>query len=261
MVRFSLVPAYICALVALSSPSFAAPIFYGDFVGSTVQFFGVTEDSGTDATPLFGAPVVAGDTLDFNPKSFNSFSTGAAGNDITDGTLTFFVQSLPGFSIKTLKLSEQGDVTLSGFGNNKTFAAAYASIFVDILAIDGNLIDPISLFGSMVVTPSGGTFELLADGGGGPLYKTIWTGSKTFDIAAAIASLPIVPELGVTAISVTLDNTLVTLSQEGTSAFIAKKDAKGVSISVPEVSPLTMIALAALVTVVMTRIRFKRVAA
>jgi hypothetical protein len=261
MVRNGYVPAAICALLALAEPAFAAPIFYGNFVGNTVKYVGVTEDSGTDPTPLFGAPVISGDTLDFNPVSFNSFSSGALGNDITDGTLTFFVEALPGNAISTLILNERGDVTLSGFGNNQTFAAAYAAIFISILQIDGIDINPIDLQGTMTVTPSGGTFELGTDGGGGSQYKAIWTGSKTFDILGAITSLGVIPDLGVTKLSVNLDNALITLSQEGTSAFIAKKDSKGVSISVPEVSPTSMLVVAFAGAWLVRRAKASRVAA
>src|SRR5688500_9104212 len=47
----------------------AAPINYGDFVGSTVTYRMVTEDSGTDTVPpcMYCAPTVGGDTLNFNP--------------------------------------------------------------------------------------------------------------------------------------------------------------------------------------------------
>ena len=43
-------------------------------------------------------------------------------------------------------------------------------------------------------------------------------------MAAAFASQGIVPQLGVTKISVNFNNTLVAISQIGTSANIAKKD-------------------------------------
>ena len=51
------------ALVSLcfAPSSFAAPINYGDFPGTSVTFLDVTEDSATDPTPLFGAPALAGD--------------------------------------------------------------------------------------------------------------------------------------------------------------------------------------------------------
>ena len=82
-------------LAAFASAAGAAAIDYGDYVGIDVKYLQVTEDSGTDATPLFGTPNLAGNTLDFNPPSFNSSSSGAGGVDITDGTLTFMVEAKP----------------------------------------------------------------------------------------------------------------------------------------------------------------------
>ncbi len=57
----------------------AAAINYGDFSGSTVMYLGVTEkaNSPVNAEPLFNAPTIVGDELDFNPSGFSAQSSGA----------------------------------------------------------------------------------------------------------------------------------------------------------------------------------------
>ena len=232
------------ALMMAAANAPAAPIPYGDFTGTNVKFIGVTENSGTDPTPLFGTPGVSGDTLDFDPITFSSFSQNGA-SDITDGTLTFKLASLDGSFLDVLRLQEQGDVSLIGFGGVGTYASITTSVFINILAVDGVAITPVNVTNNLVFSPSGGTYDLANDGGGGPFFNTIWGGVRDFDITQALVNNNIPYVNGATLISVTLDNTLVTLSQQGTSSFIAKKDVQGITFTVvPETSSVIMMSLA-----------------
>ncbi len=233
------------ALFACTATATAAPINYGDFTGTTVMYLDVTEDSGTDTPPLFGAPTVSGDSLDFNPVSFNSFSSGAAGTDITDGTLTLMLRSLPGNFIDTVEFDEAGDFTLTGLAGN-AFASVTATFFLDIEEVDGVAINPVNIATAMVFTPSGGDWSLAADGPG-PLVNGQWSGFVMVDITQALIDNNIPFVVGATKVSVTFDNTLSTLSEEGTSAFIAKKDVGGIGITVtPEPATLGLLALGSL---------------
>lgn len=233
-------------LLAMSSGVQAAIINYGDFTGSSVKFIGVQESSGTDPVPLFGTPDVAGDTIDFDPVSFNSFSSGAGGVDITDGTLSFKLAALTGSVLDVLRLQEQGDVTLAGFGGAGTTASIRTNVFINILAVDGVSITPVNVTGGLIFAPSGGTYDLASDGGGGPFYNTAWNGVFDFDLTQALVDHNVPFVNGTTLISVTFDNTLVTTSQAGTSAFIAKKDVQGITFTVvPEASSIVMMSLAA----------------
>jgi hypothetical protein len=221
---------------------------YGDFMGDTVTYVDVKEDSNSgDTLPLFGEPSVSGDSLDFDPVGFDANASGAGGNDTTDANLRFMVMAKPLHIIKNLTMSEAGDTTLSGFGNFMTFTSVTASVFVDILEIDGVGVNNISFNGNMVFSPSGGQYDL---SGGGPLFHTIWDGSLFIDVMgvldAAVANGDIPPyAFGATKISVNMDNTLTALSQQGTAALIAKKDAGGISITVniPEPSSLALVGL------------------
>ena len=235
------------ALLAFAVPADAAAINYGDFSGTTVDFLNVTEDSGTDPTPLYGAPSVFGDTLDFNPVSFNASATGAAGVNLTDGTLALMMKSKPGNFIDKVLFDEAGDVTLVGFGGIGTFASVSANFNVEIQEVDGVGIGSILIQVPMVFTPSGGTYDLAADGGGGPLYNAAWSGSLMVDLTQALIDNNIPYVNGVTKISVVFDNTLTALSENGTSSYIAKKDVGGVGITVvPEPAAIGLLTLGGL---------------
>jgi hypothetical protein len=246
-IRYVLLAGASCALLlSVGSMVDADIIQYPDKMGNTVWFRDIAEASGTDATPLYGPPVAVGNSLDFNPVGFNSFSAGAAGNDITDGTLTMKIEAKPGNGVTDLIYSEAGDFTLLGFGTDGTLASVRSSFFVNVLAVDGVGINPINLEFVMDVTPQDGLYQL-ATLGGGPLQQGNWTGSLLIDLGQALADAGQPYSLGATLIAVTLDNTLATLSEDGTSAFIAKKDFGGTSITVvPEPAGATLALLGAL---------------
>src|SRR5688500_6971597 len=78
-------------LVFISQPSVGAQINYGSHMGTHVTYVNVTEDSGEDEPlPLFGAPTVTGNSIDFNPVGFDAASSDG-GSDITDSNLVFMV--------------------------------------------------------------------------------------------------------------------------------------------------------------------------
>lgn len=213
--------------------SHAAPINYGDFAGNTVTYHMVREaaNSAGDVAPLFGAPTVSGDSLDFDPVGFGASTTGG-GVDITDGNLAFMVKAKPGNAINNIQIAERGDTTLAGFGSDTTFSAVTMHGILNINEVDFAGINTIAIPIEITnFSPSGGSYGLGTDGGGGPLYASSWVGSLLVDlttsnptVAAAFASQGIVPQVGVTKISVNFNNTLIAISQAGTSATIAKKD-------------------------------------
>jgi hypothetical protein len=209
----------------------AAAINYGDYVANTVIYRQVTEDSATDPTPLFGAPTTSGDTLDFNPTSFVSSSSGGA-LDSTIGTLDMTIEAKPVRYIDTLEFSERGDYTIFGNGGIGTEARVTATLFIDITEVDGVGIDPIEITADMVFTPSAGDYNLQDDGSG---FGVVWTGFVEVDLEQALidASQPYVN--GATEVKFIMNNILTTTSEAGSSAEIQKKDFKGLSITaIPE---------------------------
>jgi hypothetical protein len=228
-------------LVAFAGMVHAAPINYGDFSGNTVDYLQVTEDANSagDAPPLFGAPSVSGDSLDFDPVGFGASTTGAAGNDTTDGNLKFTIMAKGGNAIDSVSLSEAGDTTLSGFGTDATYTSVTAQGVMNILSVDGVGITPINVPINLIFSPSGGTFGLATNGGGGPLFSSGWSGSWLKNVKQVLIDNNISHTVGATKVSINLDNTLVALSEAGTHALIAKKDFGGVSFTVNIPEPAT----------------------
>lgn len=248
----------ILSVLVLSAAVSAAPINYGSFMGNTVTYVDVTEDSNSgDALPLFGSPTVSGDSLDFDPVGFNAHATGAAGVDITDGNLSFMVVAKPLQVIQNVQLSEAGDTTLAGFGTDATFTSVTATGVLNINEVDGVGIGAISEPITLTFTPSGGTYGLLTAGGGGPLFNSFWSGSWSRDIEQALIDHNVPYIFGATKISINIDNTLTALSQLGTSSLIAKKDFGGLSVTVnvPEPASLVLVLGGVLVLAGLVRCR------
>lgn len=231
-----------------ATPLFAASINYGDFVGSTVVFQAIIEDSITDPLPLYGAPTVIGDQLDFGPTAFGSFS--ANGNaDITDGLLRGSVTAKAGYSLDSFSFTEFGDYTLQG-GSGTTGTAAYIgqTFFVTITEVDGVAlgVNAFTVSASSIFT-SDGDFFLPAEAG----TAVAWAGAGSIDLAAALADrkaeFPQITGNAVTGIEFTSNNTLVTTSESGTVSFIQKKDVQLSIVSIPEPASLSLIGLGAAV--------------
>jgi hypothetical protein len=218
--------------LVLSHVAAAATINYPDPpMGNTVSYVGVSETSLTDPVPLFGAPIVTGDSIDFNPVGFGAFSAGG-GNDLTDGQLVFMILAKPGFGISNINFAEAGITTLAGLGTNNTYTDVSATGRVDIQAVDGVPISTISIPLNLTFAPNAdGTFELVTDAGLG-LSSLPWNGGQLVDLSGALTAHSIPFTLGATKISVDLDNGLVAQSELGTLSLIDKKDFGGLSVTV-----------------------------
>ncbi len=246
--RLKLLATLSVALVGESLATQAQTTNYGNFTGTTVTYENVSEYSGTDPGQFYmKSPQVFGDTLDFNPVY--SVSVSGAATKIRDSQINFDIRAKSGFGIEGLAFSERGDFTMSGNGTANTLVDVSASFFISILEVDNTAINPVDLTLSMIFSPNGsGTFDLVG-AGGPPFASGVWTGSLAVDLDGALVAGSIPFSLGATRVSVALDNTLTGNSESNTSAFIAKKDAKGLSITVvpePTAFTLTFLGLAGL---------------
>ncbi|MEM6798496.1 MAG: PEP-CTERM sorting domain-containing protein [Planctomycetota bacterium] len=224
--------------------------------GSTVWYAGVSE-SNDDTASRFGAPAsITGNAIDFNPTGFFANAPSAGQNsEITDSQLSFTVVALNGTIIENLSLTESGDTTLTGNpASTLTASSVTTFVFVDITEVDGVAIEPINVPATMTFTPSGGTYSLAQDSDGSfPIFSTAWFGEVLIDIDAAlqqeVADNPGFSFVnGATRLDVTLNNTLTAISADGESAFIAKKDFDGLTVTanVPEPASLALCVLAML---------------
>jgi hypothetical protein len=216
---------------------FASPINYGNLNGVSVVYQQITEDSTTDPTPLFGQPSVADDSLLFSPVSFGASATGAGGIDLTDGTLATSIVALQNSRIKKLQFSEFGDYSLYGNGTASTSAQVMTTLFIRVTHVDGGAITPVTFTANMLFSPSDGSYNLIDDHGIGVL----WQGGIVYDVTAALQRAGYLGEA--TKLDLTLDNTLVAMSEAGTVAYIKKKQLNGVSITtiVPEPSAFALL--------------------
>ena len=218
-------------------PAYAITIPYGDFNGDTVMYLAVTEDTFSEPNALFGQPAIQGDVLDFDPTTFfaeaNS-STGSSNSDLVAGQLDFTIMSVnPNSPISNVVIREGGDYSLVGLG-----AAAMADVSVStpvqytVTEVNGSpLGTPISGMDDLVFTP-GNSFSLPPAGSGS------WDGLLNIDLSVVAP--------GATKVEISLINTLTANAADGGSAFIAKKDFSGVTISIPEPNGIGLIMLAML---------------
>jgi len=232
----------------------AAPIVWGDFMGNTVMFVDVTENSGTDpdhfpplAIPpdpnagLFGKPIVSGDSLDFTPINFDAISQfQSPAFDHTDGHLTFVAMAKgANDAIQNIKFAEGGALTVAGIGTNMTLADVSAVGFLQISHVDGNPINVITIdidlkfnFGSNGVLMNNGEWRL---GSQGIVNGFPWKGEQLIDLNQELINRGITNfTRGATKVTVSLDNTLMAQSELQGGAFIDKKDFFIVTVNVPE---------------------------
>ncbi|MEM9416391.1 MAG: PEP-CTERM sorting domain-containing protein [Planctomycetota bacterium] len=218
----------------------ATSINYGDFSGSTVMYLDVTETANSpgDTAPLFGAPSIAGDQLDFDPAGFSAASTDGV-TDLTDGQLNFTLMATGGATLEVIEISESGDYTLFGSGTSATqvgYGLTLASVVVT--EVDGVAITPVALSGASVSSSAN-----LADNG--PTIGSLWSLGLSYDVDAALAQAGVDFVNGATKLEIALDNTLIAVSEDGTAALVAKKDLS-IDVEIPEPGSLALLSLGGL---------------
>ena len=207
------------------TPASASPITYGNFAGTHVVYGAVTEDS-ADPLPVFGAPTITGNLLDFAALSFDAASIGG-GSAPTTGTLSFTVTAKSGSRIEKIVVMDAGHTTLIGTVPLNTLdtwsqvGTSFANGAITISEVDFVGISPIVIPFHVTHSPSGGSFFLGTDGGGGPSYQTAFSGSATLEVEQFLIILGIPFTFGATEAGVVWETSILANSQAGTSAFIA----------------------------------------
>lgn len=183
-------------------------INYGDRVGTNVEFISISESSssigpGIGQVPeLFGAPIVLGNSLIFQPKLFEANKAGG-GVSLVDGQLSFGLQAKSGWLISGISIQEFGDYTLATpFLGGQGFVASSLAAFLQT----ANQIDSQSVSLTDQSTTPFGKFGI------------------PWGLDANLSVTPVGNGL------FTMNNTLVAASLSSTDAAFIKK--KGVVISV-----------------------------
>jgi hypothetical protein len=214
----------------------AVPVFYPDQIGDTVSYTSISEETLTAGDPdeLFGTPTISGNTLNFDPISFSSFSSSSQlgdPDDATSGQLNFDVEAFAGKTIETIELVESGEINLIDFfgtGSADTFATVEGDVILTIFEVDGSALGlPLVINSVMTFGPSAGDWDLDTDG----VVAADWTGGKVLDIQQALVDNLIAFNDGATKVSLQIVNTLTAGSEPGTSSFITKKDFHSFSIT------------------------------
>jgi hypothetical protein len=237
----------VLGILVFSTPALvnANTISYGTLVGSSVNYSNVSETSLSigDSAPLYGAPILVGDSLVFNAMTFSSQAANGA-TDITDGKLDATIASKNNTYINSILFQEFGDATLAGTGTSATRSSVGNSIFVTVLAVDNLPIFPQFISVNMAMSPT--NQWTLA---GGPLTGQLWNGTLNLNLSGIVTG----DVTGhVTKVSISMDNTLTTSSELNTQAFIAKK-AAGLSVTpeiIPEPSVISLLVLSGALLVV-----------
>jgi hypothetical protein len=228
----------VTAAMLTASVSQAAIFSYINQFGSSVTFTNISENTHADPNPLFGAPTVSGDTLDFSPNNFFAAVQPGPGGDLTDGLLKFRGVSLPGFAMENIKFAEGGAFSTTGFGTNATFVDVGAVGFIDVFEVDNVLINKVTI-------PIGLTFSFGSNGAQndgkwrlgteGFANGNLWTGMQLIDIKQELINRGVPVVNGATLIDVVIDNSLYAQAESNlTNALIDKKDFFTVTVNVPE---------------------------
>lgn len=215
------------ALLALGllagSASTAGAASYGNFSDPTgnVSYLNVQDVNG-----LFGAPSVSLNSLDFTPLNFEArcsqCPTGAETSDI----LTLDIATISGRAVNEIRVTEGLDYSVLSFDPTGFAAASVtASLFIDILEINGVAVNGINGSANVLYTPANASVF------GFGTQTGIMTGDLTIDIAQIIAAAGATGNA--TLVRVSLDNTLQVFHDgSGGEARIRKRDADFVSLTI-----------------------------
>jgi len=217
-----------------------------DVMSDNFMWIDLVESSATDPLPLFGEPTfVMGDSLLFYPiTSFSSFAEDLD-SDITDSFFRTTIMSKDnGVGINTIELFESGAYGLTSMTQARSVVDMLDLTF-QIIEIDGTPIADLGFTsaemsgtGEMIFSPDH-EFELT-----GLMLDDMgeWEGTAVLDIGQFLDDLDVDGEA--TKVFIRFDNQLQTLADEGSSAYIDKKEFRiTVDPVIPEPSSLALAGL------------------
>ena len=201
----------------------AAMMNYGTFVGDTITFADVTEESLGDNL-LYDDFDVLNDTLLFDSSGFGVLSP-SPGSDLADSEIELMIVANTGYAITMINYAEEGDFTIVG----DALVNVGLPYFWEIVEVDGVAIVPIVGSGQ---TSFASTFV-----GAGQL----WGLSFELDVEQLLADAEAERgEIGtsITKINLRFDNSITATSNNASSvAFLKKKQILGLTVASTEFIP------------------------
>ncbi len=243
MMRLNMIhrPAVCIAVLSLGmlygAPDASAGIFtWGDLSdpNGDVMYLDVTEDNGPvltaplyDEMPGVGSPDVVGNSIMFNPQSFESQSSGGSAPHSIDSKMSTTIMAKPGLAVESISISELGDYTLSGLTGGQAQATVGAAFFWTIDELGGAPYNgPQPTAQNMMFTTgagvNGGQYNRPGDDG----TAEIWSGSVFLDVRDFLNNNGLGNQFA-TKVSLVFDNTLSTAADAVSNAFIKKKEIGG----------------------------------
>lgn len=210
-------------LLLLGSAGTADAALYGDFTDptGTVSYLNVQDVNG-----LFGAPSVSLNSLDFTPLDFEARCSQCPTGVETSDILMLDIATISGRAVNEIRVTEGLDFSVLSF-DPTGFASALvsASLFIDVLEVNGVAVNGINGNASIAYTPSSASVF------GFGTQTGIMTGDLTIDVAQIIAAAGATGNA--TLVRISLDNTLQVFHDgSGGEARIRKRDADFVSLTI-----------------------------
>jgi hypothetical protein len=225
----------------LNYGSYTTPnVIYSDLVETSTTDSFLRDDGVGGFTQLgnYGQPLLIGDLLNFNAPHFSAQVFPGPDLDLTDGFLSFQLQSQPGMYVEAMRLEEFGSLSLTSPAGptNLTLANVEAPLFLtiyEVLLDDGSadgliyqLPTTITVSDTMNVLPSRG-----ADGWNAQDHPDVstWQGELLLNIPSALAAVDPtlgggLPILGATRLDYRQNNLMTALAVDNvSSSFIDKK--------------------------------------
>jgi hypothetical protein len=237
-----------CVLPIISSLAYGTLISYSDVSGTHVDYTDIQEvpsrlsiPTSLDSPPVFGQPT-GGDTLSFPDLSFKAQSAGGS-FDLADSKLSMTItakNNTPGLSTVAVAF-EFGDYTLvRSTLTSDPSAEAKAIGWVTVEEINGAPISPFVVVPNLSGTQFDDLFHLT--GTQTSALAIPWSGSLSFDVTDAIRNAGYKTGYA-TKVSLSLDNSLLAISDASSGSYIQKKGASITVDTVPEPSVIIMLAL------------------
>jgi hypothetical protein len=238
----------LCAVQLLTSLAYGTIINYSDVSGTTVKYTNISEDPTRSTSPgpdnplpLFGQPT-GGNSLSFPLQSFYTQSPFGGFADTGDSNFKTTISTKSDTSgISTVVLYESGDYKLLRTNTNSDpLNIVNATGFLTITEVNGANITPF-----VINSQFNNEYHLTGSNLTTNPLLVPWTGSLVFNVSQALVQHGYQAGSFATEAILSFDNSLLSMSDENSYAYIRKKGASltTTTIDIPEPSALILLSM------------------